>query len=647
MSTQSHWVMDYETMKNLFVAVFVHYKTEEAKVFIIHELIDDRETLIDFLESNKQNRQYHISFNGLNFDSQITEAILRNKKKLLSGTVKSCVDFIYNTAQDTIMISNDGGFSKYPEYKLSIPQIDVFKINHWDNKNKSCSLKWAEFSTDCENVMEMPLHHTTLVDTMEQIDLVANYCYNDVLATKRIYNLSRPLLEVRLKINEKYGLPCMNYSNTRIGSELLLKLYCDKTGQDIKEVRSRGTRRDTIPIKDIMFPYIDFKSQQLKEFRSMLDTKVIINTKNDFKYTLKYLNNEFYLGAGGIHQCIAGGVYTAHNDIIIKDLDVASLYPSIACMNGMYPAHLGEEFFQVYKNDIVDVRLREKQKKENKDMAIIEGFKEAANATYGNSNSQYSWLYDPQYTMQTTINGQLLLLMLVEDLLTIPGSTLLQTNTDGATFMLPKQYEPLYFEKCKEWEAITKLTLEFADYSKMIIADVNNYIAVYTNGKTKCKGRFEWEELQNHKYTHIHKNKSHLIVAKAVYNYFVKGISPEEYLRSNRNILDYCAGVKIKGAWHFVSLCHEDGNVTETKLQKIIRYYISKSGCKILKRHNSDGREIQIESGRWMQTEFNQLKVLKWEEYNVDDDYYLDKIYDEITKILPKPSSQQTIEFEW
>lgn len=643
---QSHWIMDYETMKNLFVAVFVHYKTDEAKVFIIHELIDNRETFIDFLESNKIKREHHISFNGLNFDSQITEAILRNKKKLLKGSVKDCVDFIYDTAQDTISISNDGGFSKYPEYKLSIPQIDVFKINHWDNKNKTCSLKWAEFSTDWDNVQEMPLHHSTEVTTMDQIDLVANYCYNDVLATKKIYNLSRPLLEVRLKIKEKYGLPCMNYSNTKIGSELLLKLYCDRTGRDPKEVRNSGTRRDSIPIKDIMFPYIDFKSEKLKEFKSMLTTKTIINTKNDFKYLLKYEGNEFHLGAGGIHQCIAAGVYVAQNGNIIKDLDVASLYPSIACMNGMYPAHLGQEFFQVYKEDIVDVRLREKQKKEGKDMAIIEGFKEAANATYGNSNSQYSWLYDPQYTMQTTINGQLLLLMLVEDLLTIPGSTLLQTNTDGATFMFNKKYEELYHEKCKQWEQVTKLTLEFAEYSRMIISDVNSYIAVYTNGKAKCKGRFEWEDLQNHKYTHIHKNKSHLIVAKAVYNYFVNDIAPEEYLRRNRNILDYCAGVKIKGNWHFTSLCHDKGEVTYTKLQKIVRYYISKSGCKILKRHNSDGREIQVESGKWMQSVFNVLEVKKWEEYKVDDNYYLDKIYDEITKIIPK-ANQQTIEFEW
>lgn len=132
------------------------------------------------------------------------------------------------------------------------------------------------------------------------------------------------------------------------------------------------------------------------------------------------------------------------------------------------------------------MRLAEKRKKEGKNMAIIEGFKEAANASYGNSNSIHSWLYDPKYTMETTINGQLLITMLVEQwILNIPEAQLLQTNTDGATLRFPKEYLPVYEEICKAWEITTKLTLEFADYQAMYIWDVNNYIGHYTSGKVK------------------------------------------------------------------------------------------------------------------------------------------------------------------
>jgi hypothetical protein len=303
----------------------------------------------------------------------------------------------------------------------------------------------------------------------------------------------------------------------------------------------------------------------------------------------------------------------------------------------MFPAHLGQDFFKVYKNDLVDVRLAEKRKKEGKDMAIIEGFKEAANASYGNSNSQYSWLYDPQYTMQTTINGQLLITMLVENLLiNIPEAQLLQTNTDGATLRFPKEDLVKYEEICKAWEKITNLTLEFADYSAMYIWDVNNYIAQYTSGKTKCKGRFEWEELQNHKVTHLYKNKSHLIVAKALFNYFINDIPPEKYLVENRNIYDYCAGIKIKGDWKFVQSCYTPQGMVEKTLQPTLRYYISTKGCKIIKRNTSDGREIQVEAGKWLQQEFNLYQEKKWDDYNVDDSYYLEEIYKEINNITPK-----------
>ena len=306
-------------------------------------------------------------------------------------------------------------------------------------------------------------------------------------------------------------------------------------------------------------------------------------------------------------------------------------------MNNMSPAHLGDEFFQVYKKDIVDVRLAEKVKpKEDRDIAIIEGFKEAANASYGNSNSEYSWLFDPQYTMQTTINGQLLLSMLIEDLLiNIPESVLLQTNTDGATFQLDKQYLNRYDDICKRWEEKTKLILEFADYSDMYIWDVNNYISVYTDGNAKCKGRFEWEDLQNHKYTHLHKNKSHLIIAKAIYNYFVNGIDPEEYLKSNTNIYDYCAGVKIKGDWTFYQSAIIKGIHIQEPQQKTIRYYISNKGSKIIKINNSDKREIQVEAGKWLQTIFNTYIEKPFEEYDINYDYYLGTIKKEIRILEP------------
>jgi hypothetical protein len=173
---------------------------------------------------------------------------------------------------------------------------------------------------------------------------------------------------------------------------------------------------------------------------------------------------------------------------------------------------------------------------------------------------------------------------------------------------------------------MTKLQLETVEYQKMIIGDVNNYIAIDTSGKTKCKGRFEFEELP------LHKNKSMLIIPKAWYAYFVHGTDPVEFLKANRNIYDYCAGAKLKGDWYFIKRSMEEGFFVEEKLQKLVRYYISNKGCKIIK-CNPDGREIQLESGKSLQTIFNKHEEKSWSEHNVNEAFYLEKIYEEIRKI--------------
>lgn len=299
----------------------------------------------------------------------------------------------------------------------------------------------------------------------------------------------------------------------------------------------------------------------------------------------------------------------------------------------MYPAHLGEDFYFVYKEDIVDVRLAEKAKKERGDKAIVEGFKEAANASYGNSNSIFSWLYDSFYTAQTVINGQLMLTMLIEDILiNIKDSYLIQSNTDGITVKLRKIDLDKYYTICKNWENKTKLLLEFAEYDKMIVRDVNSYIGVYTNGKTKCKGAFEFEDFDKYKPSHLHKNKSFLVIPKAIYAYFINNIYPEEYLQNHTNIFDYCGAVKAKGNWFIQEHSLINGEYKVNNLQKIVRYYISNKGVKLVKK-NPDGREIQVEAGRWMQTTMNQYTEKLFNDYDINLDYYLEAIYKEINSV--------------
>jgi hypothetical protein len=155
------------------------------------------------------------------------------------------------------------------------------------------------------------------------------------------------------------------------------------------------------------------------------------------------------------------------------------------------------------------------------------------------------------------------------------------------------------------------------------------------------KGRFNFHNLQ------LHKNKSKLVVKKAIYNYFVKDVLPQDYLEKNKNILDYCIGMKSKGSWKQVSRSTPDGIYKEQELQKINRYYISKHGgnsVKVVKVHKEDGREIQCESGKWMQTIFNEINLKpNWSDYNIDIAYYSKAIESEIDNILSVSINQMEL----
>jgi hypothetical protein len=158
-------------------------------------------------------------------------------------------------------------------------------------------------------------------------------------------------------------------------------------------------------------------------------------------------------------------------------------------------------------------------------------------------------------------------------------------------------------------------------------------MAVTQKGKVKSKGAFEWEDLDKKKVATFHKNKSFLIIPKAIYAYFVHGTKPEDFLAANTNIYDYCGAVKAKSGWHFVDRRIVNGELVNTPLQSMIRYYISNTGGKMVKCHQ-DGREIQVESGEWLQTTVNKMDTSKaYDTYDINLKYYLEEIYKEIEGI--------------
>lgn len=657
-----HWIMDYETLTNCFVAVFEHYKTDERKVFVVHKSKNQFLALYEFLLENKENREWHISFNGLAFDSQITQFIINKGEQLIHATGDSVAKILYKQAQNTIERSNNNEFSEFPEWKLSIGQIDLYKLNHWDNAAKRSSLKWIEYSMDWYNIQEMPIHHSTVIETQEQIDMISSYCINDVAATKNIFNLSKEQILLRKNLSEEYGVNLYSASEPRISKELFMLFLSDKLGVKKAELRQWRTRRTSIDVGSIILPYIKFSRREFQNIHEKFKGLVIdtANTKGGFKYSLTHKGVKTDYGLGGLHGATKSGVYEARDGMLIMTSDVTSFYPNLAIRNKWSPAHIPRKDFCDQYEWFFDER-KKIPKKDPKNYV----YKIILNSTYGLSNDENSFLYDPEFTMRITINGQLSLTMLYEMLSDgIPGSIPLMQNTDGLEMMIPESYKEKYFEICEEWEKMTSLELEHDQYKKMIIGDVNNYIALlnpkevskedwekvkaenphyvftekegkYFYSATKCKGRFESNNLA------LHKNKSFLVIPKGIYNYFIHDILPEQYIKSNKNIFDYCGGAKIKGEWYFMETCFRNNQRYDRQLQHIVRYFISNRGCKIIKHNKNDKREIQLESGKWMQTVYDVHEEKPWADYDINEDYYLQNIYKEIEHITKAKSKLQ------
>jgi hypothetical protein len=284
---------------------------------------------------------------------------------------------------------------------------------------------------------------------------------------------------------------------------------------------------------------------------------------NGFKYDY---------GVGGIHGSLSNKVVIENNSWGVVDLDVASYYPNLAIANKIYPEHLGAQFCEIYQDVFEQRKSYPKSSPENAMLKL------ALNSVYGDSNNQYSVFYDSAYTMSICVNGQLLLCQLV-DMFTQSGISykMVAINTDGLTFCIKREDDEKAMLVVRQWEKLTKLQMERADYSKMHIRDVNNYLSVYTNGKIKRKGAYQYKDLE------WHKNQSALVVpmaaeAKMLYNTELSDFIVDWFKKGN--VFDFMLRTKVPRSSKLV-LEFEDGRVE--KQQNICRYYPSNHGGSLIK----------------------------------------------------------------
>ena len=637
-------IYDIETMQELFL---IGIYNPESKTYTEFEVSKDRNQLDGYMRFIEQYPEYYwVGYNNLRFDSQVIEWILRNYDNWHELTALETTAKIAQKAADVIHDANYEVFPEYREEWLTLKQIDLFKVNHYDNKNRMVSLKRLEFEMDLENIEEMPIHHTKTNMTDEDIQLTKDYCKNDVMATYEFYKVTtgdtdHPLykgnnqIELRQDIEEEFGIPCLNYSDSKIGDEMIKKFYCQEKNIQYSDLPKKGLFRTEVKVRHCIADYITFQTPKLQEFLKTI-SKEKLTIKDEFKESVEFYDNIYTFAKGGLHTENKPKIFEADADYIIVDWDVSSYYPAIIINNGKYPHHLGPEFLRGYKT-MFDKRLELKPlaKKDKKIKGIVGALKLAVNSVYGKSSDMQSWIYDRQLTMFTTITGELSLLMLIEAY-ELADINIISANTDGVTIKVHNDKVEKMHEINKWWMDLTSYELERTDYAKIIFSTVNDYLAIKTDGEIKKKGDFLTD-------FELHKNKSARIVNIALEHFFVNDVPVADTIRNHTNIYDFCLRQKASKDFHY------EGHSKETKTiyNKLIRYYVSNTGEKLLKvkNENSDSTAVdvsQVEAGEWVMHVCNNLKPNHPLD-NINHAYYIERAERIIHKIQLEGKKRKVI----
>ena len=435
--------------------------------------------------------------------------------------------------------------------------------------------------------------------------------------------------------------------------KILTHKYLEKTGLtwwDIKDLRSPQAY---IPLKDVILPFIKYDSPILKSVLDEMKTQVVSPGRKGYEKNFVFGGLRYTVGVGGIHSKNDPEIIIPAEDEMLIDIDVASLYPSMLIEYGFYPKHLGPEFLEVYSQ----IRSERIEAKHNGDKIKDSTLKLALNGLSGNLQNEHNFCYSTFAAMQIRINGQLLLLMLAEKLVEL-GCRIVQANTDGLFVLLKKSIYDKVNNACREWEQLTKLTLEEDRFEAMYQYAINDYIAV-KEGYADIRDRFLAGEqiVQKKKTGELYKSTEQIqddyikqkgmfitkvqlgkgltpkIIPEAVIKYFVDGIPVEDTIKGCKDIKKFLMAEKTGKQWN-VEYMKED-------IQRTNRFYASTNGGYLWKWKQVGNAEKQYQnmlaaSGVTLLNKFDDKPI---EDRKINYRYYLRECHKIIEDLKPRQLS--------
>jgi hypothetical protein len=465
-----------------------------------------------------------ISFNGNGYDLYMIVAAL---KGFSNEALKKLSDKIIKSNQAHWRIAKD---------------FDIYIPARWDHIDimdvplGMASLKIYGGRLGAPKLQDLPIKPDDSItpDLREPMRL---YCHNDLYTTQMLCNKLIKQIELRESMSEQYGVDLRSKSDAQI-AETVIK-------SELEKMTGKTYRRFEAP-DDYGFKYkdpgiIEFKTEKLKAiFKNILAHKFELYRNGSVgfgtlkKEPIEFDGAKYQMGIGGLHSCEKQQYIKPSSNQLLFDIDVASYYPNIILQQRMAPKSMGAPFLKVYQS-IVDRRIKAKKAG---DKVVADTLKIVVNGSFGKLGSKWSTLYAPELLIQTTITGQLALLMLIEALAE-KGVKTVSANTDGVVVLCDKEQEQTVEEIVFDWELTTSYTLERTDYSAIASRDVNNYLAVKPDGSTKGKGVFASPGLS--------KNPDAMIIYKAVAEHVTNGTPIDRTVIECRDIKQFVKVRQVKG----------------------------------------------------------------------------------------------------
>jgi len=568
-------IVDLESYPNFFLIAFKDYKTKKYLKFEINDITGEcfNERKLSWILHSYRT----VGFNSIKFDLPII---------WLSYYFQNCENL--KEACNRIILQNYRPRDLTQHYGYIIPPIKHVDLIEVAPLKGSLKLYMARLHA--QRIQDLPFEIETPL-TENQIEIVTDYCFNDLDGTELLFDFMKERRELREAMSMEYGIDLNSKSDAQIAEAILNKEVSAITGSWPKRPMHI---QPGLQFKYNPPPYLQYQTEPLQKLLEKVKATTFVvgdNGKVQLPAELKEVgvnvgNGYYRLGIGGLHSSEEVVSYKADDEVSIVDRDVTSYYPYLVMTLGLCPSSMGNAFLTVYDR-IIQSRIRAKEAKRTTE---ANGKKIVVNGAGGKFSDTFSTLYGPDLTIQMTVTGQLDLLMFVE-MLEICGLTVISANTDGIVTLVKKDQEAKYLECAKYWEYITGFNTEETRYSSYWARDVNSYFAVKLGAKSikdiKVKGPYS--EVGSQSGTVLDTNPTSQICTDAVKHLLLAGTPIEQTIKECKDFTRFITvrQAKAPGA-------HKDYQY----LGKVVRWYFAKNEFGTINTVSHDSKVAESEGGK-------------------------------------------------